>query len=93
MIRSGLFPRDQPLDQVRKPIGGGHLDHPSVDEVGRSRVHTDPVPEGELQVDFDVPEALARDGEQGPQKEFTIGGGGAQVKIQTFDGPVAIRRR
>jgi hypothetical protein len=49
--------------------------------------------EGELQVDFDVPEALVRDGAQGPEKEFTIGGGGANVKIQTFDGSVAIRRR
>jgi hypothetical protein len=49
--------------------------------------------EGELQVDFDVPEALERDGAQGPEKEFTIGDGGAHVKIQTFDGSVAIRRR
>lgn len=49
--------------------------------------------EGELQVDFDVPEALVRDGAQGPEKEFTIGDGGANVKIQTFDGAVAIRRR
>ena len=49
--------------------------------------------EGELQVDFDVPEALERDGAQGPEKEFTIGDGGANVKIQTFDGSVAIRRR
>ena len=49
--------------------------------------------EGDLQVDFDVPEALERDGAQGPETEFTIGGGGAQVKIQTFDGPVAIRRQ
>jgi len=49
--------------------------------------------EGELQVDFDVPEALERDGAQGPEKEFTIGDGGANVKIQTFDGPVAIRRK
>lgn len=49
--------------------------------------------EGELQVDFDVPEALERDGAQGPEKEFTIGDGGANVKIQTFDGAVAIRRR
>jgi hypothetical protein len=49
--------------------------------------------EGELQVDFDVPESLVRDGTDGPAREFTIGGGGAQVKIQTFDGPVAIRRR
>lgn len=49
--------------------------------------------EGDLQVDFDVPEALERDGAQGPETEFTIGGGGAQVKIQTFDGPVSIRRQ
>ena len=49
--------------------------------------------EGELQVDFDMPEALERDGAQGPEKEFTIGDGGANVKIQTFDGSVAIRRR
>jgi hypothetical protein len=49
--------------------------------------------EGALQVDFDVPGALERDGAQGPEREFTIGDGGAQVKIQTFDGPVAIRRR
>ena len=49
--------------------------------------------EGELQVDFDVPEAQVRDGAQGPEKEFTIGDGGAHVKIQTFDGSVAIRRR
>jgi hypothetical protein len=49
--------------------------------------------EGDLQVDFEVPEALERDGAQGPETEFTIGGGGAQVKIQTFDGPVAIRRQ
>jgi len=49
--------------------------------------------EGELQVDFDVPEALVRDGAQGSEKEFTIGGGGANVRIQTFDGAVAIRRR
>ena len=49
--------------------------------------------EGDLRVDFDVPEALERDGAQGPEKEFTIGDGGAQVKIQTFDGAVAIRRR
>jgi len=49
--------------------------------------------EGELQVDFDVPESLERDGAQGPEKEFTIGDGGANVKIQTFDGPVAIRKR
>lgn len=49
--------------------------------------------EGELQVDFDVPEALERDGARGLEKEFTIGDGGATVKIQTFDGPVAIRRR
>jgi DUF4097 and DUF4098 domain-containing protein YvlB len=48
--------------------------------------------EGELRVDFDVPEALV-DGAQGPEKEFTIGDGGANVKIQTFDGPVAIRKR
>ena len=48
---------------------------------------------GELQVDFDVPEALERDGARGPEKEFTIGDGGAQVKIQTFDGAVAIRRK
>jgi hypothetical protein len=49
--------------------------------------------EGALQVDFDVPEALERDGAQGPEREFTIGDGGANVKIQTFDGAVAIRRR
>lgn len=49
--------------------------------------------EGDLQVDFDVPEAFVRDGAQGPEKEFTIGDGGANVRIQTFDGPVAIRRR
>ena len=49
--------------------------------------------EGELQVDFDLPEALERDGARGPEKEFTIGDGGATVKIQTFDGPVAIRKR
>ncbi len=49
--------------------------------------------EGDVQVDFDVPEALARDGAQGPEKEFTIGDGGANVTIQTFDGAVAIRRR
>ena len=49
--------------------------------------------EGDLQVDFDVPESLERDGAQGPEKEFTIGDGGAHVKIQTFDGAVAIRRR
>lgn len=49
--------------------------------------------EGDLEVDFDVPEALARDGAQGPEQEFTIGDGGAQVKIQTFDGSVAIRRK
>jgi hypothetical protein len=49
--------------------------------------------EGELQVDFDLPEALERDGVQGPEKEFTIGDGGANVKIQTFDGAVAIRSR
>ena len=48
---------------------------------------------GELEVDFDVPEALERDGAQGPEKEFTIGDGGAHVKIQTFDGSVAIRRK
>ena len=48
---------------------------------------------GDLQVDFDVPEALERDGAQGPEREFTIGDGGAHVKIQTFDGPVAIRRK
>ena len=49
--------------------------------------------EGDLQVDFDVPEAFERDGAQGPEREFTIGDGGANVKIQTFDGAVAIRRR
>ena len=49
--------------------------------------------EGDVQVDFDVEGALDRDGAQGPEREFTIGGGGAHVKIQTFDGPVAIRRR
>lgn len=49
--------------------------------------------EGELQVDFDVPESLERDGAQGPEREFTIGDGGAHVKIQTFDGAVAIRQR
>ena len=49
--------------------------------------------EGELQVDFEVPEAQERDGARGPEREFTIGDGGATVKIQTFDGPVAIRRR
>lgn len=49
--------------------------------------------EGALEVDFDVPEALERDGARGPEKEFTIGDGGATVQIQTFDGPVAIRRR
>jgi len=49
--------------------------------------------EGDLQVDFDVPESLERDGAQGPEREFTIGDGGAHVKIQTFNGPVAIRRQ
>jgi hypothetical protein len=49
--------------------------------------------EGDLQVEFDVPESLVRDGSQGPEQEFTIGGGGAHVNIKTFDGPVAIRRR
>ena len=49
--------------------------------------------EGELQVDFDVTEAFERDGARGPEREFTIGDGGANVKIQTFDGAVAIRRR
>lgn len=49
--------------------------------------------EGGLQVDFDVPEAEARDGARGPEREFTIGDGGANVSIQTFDGSVAIRRR
>jgi hypothetical protein len=49
--------------------------------------------EGELQVDFDVPGAQERDGARGPEKEFTIGDGGATVKIQTFDGAVAIRKR
>ena len=49
--------------------------------------------EGDLQVDFEVAGSLERDGARGPEREFTIGTGGAQVKIQTFDGPVTIRRR
>jgi hypothetical protein len=49
--------------------------------------------EGDVQVDFDVPEALDREGARGPETEFTIGDGGAQVTVQTFDGPVAIRRK
>lgn len=49
--------------------------------------------EGNLQVDFEVAGSLERDGARGPEREFTIGDGGAHVKIQTFDGPVAIRRK
>lgn len=48
---------------------------------------------GEVQVDFPTDRTFERDGSRGPEREFTIGDGGADVKIQSFDGPVAIRRR
>ena len=48
---------------------------------------------GKLRVDFDVPESLARDAAGGSEREFTIGDGGANVKIQTFDGAVTIRSK
>lgn len=48
---------------------------------------------GEIQVDFPTGQEFERSGARGPEREFTIGDGGADVKIQSFDGPVAIRRR
>ena len=49
--------------------------------------------QGEVRVDFQTDQTFERQGARGPEREFTIGDGGADVKIQSFDGPVAIRRR
>lgn len=46
---------------------------------------------GTIQVDFPTDRAFEREGARGPEREFTIGDGGAGVKIQSFDGPVTIR--
>lgn len=48
---------------------------------------------GDVQVEFPTDRAFEREGARGPEREFTIGDGGADVKIQSFDGPVSIRPR
>lgn len=46
---------------------------------------------GDVRVDFPTGGTWERDGARGPEREFTIGGGGADLKIQSFDGSVVIR--
>jgi DUF4097 and DUF4098 domain-containing protein YvlB len=47
---------------------------------------------GNVQLDSELPLTMTSDGRSGRRSLYTVGGGGAQVEIETFDGAVRIRR-
>ena len=47
---------------------------------------------GNVQLDSELPLTMTSDGRSGRRSLYTVGGGGAQVEVETFDGAVRIRR-